>query len=293
MAMIEFELEKTLHTAWGDKQLQVQGNISKGSLIALFGGSGVGKTSILRMLAGLMKADAGNIQVGEECWLNTARKINVPPQKRNVGFLFQEYALFPNMTVRRNLTYALDRDQSPSLVEELIERMELGELQHRKPGSLSGGQKQRVALARALVCRPPILLLDEPLSALDYDMRAKLRSFILTLHKQYELTTLFVSHEPEEICQMADEVWVLKGGKFVSKEDPQNYFRPDIPNSTISINGEVLEIIENKGEYLIKLAIGKETRTITLGKKEVENLRIGDRIEISFTHTPTYQKDSN
>ena len=281
--MIEFELEKTLHTALGDKQLQVQGNISKGSLIALFGGSGVGKTSILRMLAGLMKADAGTIQVGGECWLDTARKINVSPQKRNVGFLFQEYALFPNMTVRRNLAYALNRDQSPSLVEELIERMELGELQHRKPGSLSGGQKQRVALARALVCRPPLLLLDEPLSALDYDMRAKLRSFILTLHKQYELTTLFVSHDPEEILQMADEVWVLKGGKFIAKESPASYFQSYPEENGLAVWGEVVSIEPQEQAYLVQVKMGNDIISLTLDIPKGENLAIGDQVKWDFS----------
>ena len=276
--MIEFELKKTLHTAWGDKELHVEGDISKGSLIALFGGSGVGKTSILRMLAGLMKVDAGKIRVGEGWWLETERKINLAPQKRNVGFLFQEYALFPHMTIRRNLTYALERGTSAHVVEELIDTMELGELQHRKPPSLSGGQKQRVALARALVRRPPLLLLDEPLSALDYDMRTKLRSFILKLHRQYELTTFFVSHDPEEILQMADEVWVLKGGKFVSKEAPSSYFQTSSTKNSLTLQGEVVALTPQDQSVVVQVKMNNDLITLTLKKSQAEKIAIGDQV---------------
>ncbi len=280
--MIEFELGKTLHTAWGNKQLQVAGKIPKGSLIALFGGSGVGKTSILRMLAGLMKPDSGKIQVGEACWLDSNKKIYLPPQERSLGFLFQEYALFPNMTVRRNLTYALDRGAPTNMLEELIETMELGELQHRKPLSLSGGQKQRVALARALVRKPPLLLLDEPLSALDYDMRTKLRSFILKLHRQYELTTFFVSHDPEEILQMADEVWVLKGGKFIAKESPASYFQPSPEENGLAVWGEVVSIEPQEQAYLVQVKMGNELISLMLDASQGEKLSVGDKVRGDF-----------
>lgn len=277
--MIEFELGKTLHTAWGNKPLQVAGKIPKGSLIALFGGSGEGKTSILRMLAGLMKPDSGKIQVDDEYWLDTDQRLHLPPQQRRVGFLFQEYALFPNMSVRRNLSYALEKGQDDSIVEELIAIMELGELQHQKPNSLSGGQKQRVALARALIRKPPILLLDEPLSALDYDMRQKLRSYILTLHQRYQLTTLLVSHDPEEIQQMADEVWVLKGGKFIVKESPSSYFHTSSAKKGLSVRGEVVGISLQEQAYLVQVKMGNDIVTLTLDALNGKNLTVGDQVK--------------
>ncbi len=128
--------------------------IEKGHFVTLFGESGAGKTSTLRMLSGLLKPDSGTITVGGTTWFDSHRNIDLKPQQRKVGYVFQDYALFPNMTVGQNLEYALQKNQDNAIIGELLEFAELGELQHRKPETLSGGQKQRVALARALVQRP-------------------------------------------------------------------------------------------------------------------------------------------
>ena len=158
--MIELSLHKELISSGGKMFLNIDISLKPGKFITLYGESGAGKTSTLRMLAGLMNPDQGKIRVNNSVWLDTDKKVKLKPQQRDIGYVFQDYALFPNMTVRKNLEYALDKRQDKSIIDELIDIIELTELQYRKPESLSGGQKQRVALARALVRQPKILLLD-------------------------------------------------------------------------------------------------------------------------------------
>ena len=180
--MITIHINKELQSSTGEMPLNVDISLEAGSLLTLFGNSGAGKTSILRMLAGLFEPDSGKIIVNDRVWFDSENKINIQPQKRNVGMVFQDYALFPNMTVKQNLEFALQKRQRNVIVTELIEIMELGILQNRKPHTLSGGQRQRVALARALVPKPEILLLDEPLAALDNEMRSEEHTSELQSH---------------------------------------------------------------------------------------------------------------
>jgi len=216
--MIQAHIYKTLSTANGKMLLDIQLNIKKGQFVTLYGPSGTGKTSTLRTLAGLLSVDKGQIVVDDKIWFDSEKKINVSPQQRRIGYVFQDYALFPNMTVRKNLEFALEKDQDRSIIQELITIVELEELQHRKPETLSGGQQQRVALVRALVRKPEILLLDEPLSALDIKMRTKLQDYILKVHRKYELTTILVSHDVGEIMKMSDEIYCLENGKISLQE---------------------------------------------------------------------------
>ena len=222
--MIHFNLEKALRFSGGKMNLQVEIKAEEGSFITLYGKSGAGKTSVLRMLAGLMRPDAGRIAVGEELWFDQEKGIHLRPQKRSVGFLFQDYALFPNMTVKENLEFALQKGQSKAIIKALIELIELGELQDRRPETLSGGQQQRVALARALVQRPKLLLLDEPLSALDLDMREKLQRYLLKVHQEYGLTTILVSHDQQEIQRLSDEVYEVEQGRILRIGHPEVMF---------------------------------------------------------------------
>ncbi|MEJ2584188.1 MAG: ATP-binding cassette domain-containing protein [Robiginitalea sp.] len=193
--MISCAIEKVLSAAGGEMKLHLELELKKGELITLYGESGAGKTSALRMLAGLLTPDRGRIVVGGHTWFDSEKNINLKPQQRNLGFVFQDYALFPHMTVRENLEYGARQGKDNALVSHLIEMVALGDLQNRKPDTLSGGQKQRVALARALVGKPELLLLDEPLSALDARIRSKLQDDILALHREFGLTTLLISHD--------------------------------------------------------------------------------------------------
>ena len=213
--------QKKLISATGEMLLSVETTIKEGSLVTLYGKSGAGKTTILRILGGLTQPDSGKISIHDSVWLDTSKKINLKPQKRKVGFVFQDYALFPNMTVKENLEFALIKGEDNSIINHLIEMVELGELQHRYPLTLSGGQQQRVALVRALVQKPKILMLDEPLSALEEEIRYKLQQYILTVHKEFGLTTILISHDISEVLRMSDTVIELENGttrKFNLKE---------------------------------------------------------------------------
>lgn len=219
--MIHIDVKKKLNGASGDLHLHFKADIQAGELVALYGPTGSGKSSILRMMAGLMRPDDGIIQSGTRCWFDATSGLCVRPQDRNIGMVFQDYSLFPNMTVRENLSFALGKGDDPAIVEELLEVAELGHLRDQRPLLLSGGQRQRVALARALVRRPAILLLDEPLSALDKAMREKLQEAILHFHQRMNLTTILVSHDFPEILKMSRRVLVLENGVVVGDCSPQ------------------------------------------------------------------------
>jgi molybdate transport system ATP-binding protein len=222
--MIKFQANKTLLTAHGKLMLDVAFQLEKGQLLTLYGPSGAGKTTILRILSGLTDIISGQIIVEEEIWLDTGRKINLPAQKRSIGFVFQDFALFPHLSVKDNLRYALPKGDNGQLMDELIELMELGQLQNVRPAFLSGGQQQRVALARAIVRRPRLLLLDEPLSALDDDMRHRLQDYIERIRHHFELTTILVSHHLPEILRLSDKVIWLDKGKIRQEGTPETLF---------------------------------------------------------------------
>lgn len=224
--MMVVRFRKKLQSATGTITLDINQALEQPKLIAITGPSGSGKTTLLRILAGLERPTEGYIQFNNEVWLDTTQKMYQPPQKRSIGLVFQDYALFPHMRVNENLRFGLQSGMDPRLVNDLIDIMELGQLVHQYPHQLSGGQKQRVALARALVRQPRLLLLDEPLSALDTDLRQRLQDYILRVHHQFHLTTLLVSHDYTEIGKMADEVWQLDNGVVTFSGPPAKLDRP-------------------------------------------------------------------
>jgi molybdate transport system ATP-binding protein len=217
--VITINIMRRLAGADGPFDLKVVTSIKKGELVSMYGPTGSGKSSVLRMIAGLMKPDDGVISIGNETWFNAESRTNLPTQYRNIGMVFQEYSLFPNMTVRENLRYALPKGQSIKIIDVLLDIAGLTGLQDKKPALLSGGQKQRVALTRALVRKPKLLLLDEPLSALDTEMRERLQEHILRFHDEFGLTTILVSHDYPEILKMSSRVLVLEGG-LIRKDCP-------------------------------------------------------------------------
>ncbi|MCO4844524.1 MAG: ABC transporter ATP-binding protein [Sulfurovum sp.] len=213
--MIQIDIHKRLHGSHGDMNLDVNLEIQKGEFVALMGESGSGKTTLLRVLAGLEKAE-GDINVDEVLWLG--RKKMLPPQQREIGFIFQDYALFDNMSVEENLLYVND---DKALAKRLLEMTELSRLSHRNVKGLSGGQKQRVSLCRAMMKKPKLLLMDEPLSALDPLMRSKLQDEILKLHKTFGTTTIMVSHDADDSYHLSDRILVLDQGKIVADGSPK------------------------------------------------------------------------
>lgn len=230
--MIQFQANKTLLTTAGRQQMDIEFEVEKGQLLTLYGPSGAGKTTILRILAGLTSVSSGYIAVDGETWYDSHKKINVPTQRRSIGFVFQDFGLFPHWSVYDNLRYAMPKGEDPRLMHELIELMELGTLQDTRPTFLSGGQQQRVALARAIVRKPRLLLLDEPLSALDDDMRHRLQDYIERIRKHYEFTTVLVSHHLPEILRLADVVIWLDKGRIRQQGAPKKIFPDRAPEKT-------------------------------------------------------------
>jgi iron(III) transport system ATP-binding protein len=193
--------------------------IQPGELVALLGPSGCGKTTTLRLVAGFLTPEAGEIWVGERC-LSSAASV-VPPERRRMAMIFQSYALWPHMTVAQNVAYGLrfkrgmSRSERGRRVGEMLGVVQLGGYEARYPGELSGGQQQRVAVARALVVEPEILLLDEPLSNLDANLREEMRFEIRRLHEDFNITTLYVTHDQAEAMVISDRVAVLERGRVV------------------------------------------------------------------------------
>ncbi len=283
--MIKIEIKKELHGSNGVMNLDVNLDIKSKDFVALTGLSGSGKTTLLRSLAGLEKAE-GIIKVDNEIWQD--EKEFLPVQKRKIGFVFQDYALFPNMTVLENLFFV---NKDKELANHLLEITELWELKNRLPNSLSGGQKQRVSLCRALMNRPKLLLMDEPLSALDPSMRIKLQDEILQLHKEFETTTILVSHDPSEIYKLSNRVIVLKDGKIVDDGTAKSVLLKTSGSAKFSFEGKLLDIIKVDVIYVAIIAIGQQLVEVTISSNEAKELRVGQDVRVSTkAFAPTIHK---
>jgi molybdate transport system ATP-binding protein len=276
--VIDLAVTKTLQSASGRLDLDVQATIPAASFVALFGPSGAGKTTVLRMLAGLTEPDGGKIVVDGETWFDAERRINLPPQKRAIGFVFQDYALFPNLNVRENVAYAA---KDAAWVDELLELAGLSALQGRLPDTLSGGQKQRVALARAIARKPKLLLLDEPLSALDAAMRGQLQDHLLLLHQRFGLTTLLVSHDVGEVFKLAQRVLQLESGRILQSGTPAEVFLQKRLAGKLNLHAQVLAIRREEVVHIVSLLIGQDIVDVIASDDEVEGLRQGDAVSVS------------
>ena len=283
--MISLNIKKELHGSNGVINLDINLSLQNGEFLALSGVSGSGKTTLLRVLAGLEEA-FGEIIVDGEIWLN--EKIKKPIQKRDIGFVFQDYALFPNLSVIDNLLYVKkDKD----LAKQLLNLTDLYELKNRYPNSLSGVQKQRISLCRALMKRPKILLMDEPLSALDPYMRLKLQDEILTLHKEFKTTTIMVSHDPSEMYKLASRVLVLKDGKIIDDGLPKDILLKTQGSQKFSFEGVLLDIIKVDVINIAIVAIGQQIVEVVLSHDEARKLQIGQKVNVSTkAFSPTIKK---
>ena len=215
---IYIDVRKEMTTTEGKNMLNIRREISGGDFICLVGHSGSGKTTLLRILSGLLTPDEGVIRVGGKTWFDSTARINLKPQQRSIAYMFQDLALFPNMTVAQNIGYA-QRAHNPTHINELLDIFGMKGLATQKPGKLSGGQKQRVALARALASSPQILLLDEPLSSIDQEMRQALQSEILKAHEYLNSTSIMVTHDLPEARRMANEIIKIKNGLIIETDE--------------------------------------------------------------------------
>jgi sulfate transport system ATP-binding protein len=212
--------------------------IPTGQLTALLGPSGGGKSTLLRIIAGLETTDSGTVTIeGQEA-------THLPPQKRNVGFVFQHYAAFKHMTVAKNVAFGLeirkrDKAEVKRRVEELLGLVHLSQFGHRLPSQLSGGQRQRMALARALAVEPNVLLLDEPFGALDAKVRKELRDWLRRLHDEMHVTTVFVTHDQEEALEVADEIVIINDGRIEQVGTPDELYDAPANDFVMSFLGPV------------------------------------------------------
>jgi iron(III) transport system ATP-binding protein len=208
----------------------VEFDVTDGEFFTLLGPSGCGKTTTLLALAGFLKPTRGVIRCGETTFVDRERKINLPAERRNLGMVFQSYAVWPHMTVAQNVAFPLKvrrtaRRAIRGRVAETLELLELGGLEQRYPHELSGGQRQRVALARALVYEPSVLLLDEPFSNLDAKLRERARSWLKELQQRLGLTTVFVTHDQDEALSMSDRIVVMDQGQIQQVGTPEEVYR--------------------------------------------------------------------
>jgi molybdate transport system ATP-binding protein len=210
---------------WGDFFLHAQFEIGA-EILALFGASGAGKTMTLNCIAGLVAPDRGAIRLDERALFDSTAGVNIPARARRIGYVFQNYALFPHLTVAQNIGYGLRGARAANArIDELLHLIGLESLAHRHPAQLSGGQQQRVALARALAPKPDLLLLDEPFSALDAPTRMQLRGELLNLQREFKIPTIFVTHDLGEAYFLADKLAVMNAGAILQIDAPGEILR--------------------------------------------------------------------
>ncbi|MDJ0834167.1 MAG: molybdenum ABC transporter ATP-binding protein, partial [Gammaproteobacteria bacterium] len=259
-------IEAALHMPLGGFTLAAEFAIPAQGLTALFGPSGCGKTTLLRALAGLEPQARGHLQVAEETWQND--DFMLPTHQRNLGYVFQEASLFPHMTVRQNLEYGVKRIDHAAVaisLEQAIDWLDLDPLLPRRPDKLSGGERQRVAIARALVVNPRLLLMDEPLAALDLARKQELLPYIENLHKSLNIPIIYVSHAVDEVARLADHMLLMQQGRILDSGQVQDMFtRLDLPlshgmDASAIIDARVEQVDEHYHLSYLEFAGGRIT----------------------------------
>ncbi|GAB1354360.1 hypothetical protein MASR1M12_30980 [Erysipelotrichia bacterium] len=220
---LQIKIQKQL----ADFSLDVEWEVKK-EIGVIFGYSGAGKSLSLQLIAGLLAPDAGRIQADGNLFFDSATGLHLPPQKRRLGYVFQDSSLFPHMSVADNIRFGL-RDKDAAAGEkhllEMARQFEIDDLLQKFPHQISGGQKQRVAFARALIGEPLALLLDEPFSALDNPIRAKMRKFLIQVQRQFNIPIVMVTHDLFEACSLADRIMIYSGGRVIQSGTPQDVFQ--------------------------------------------------------------------
>lgn len=279
---------KNLNKYYGDNQVlkDINFSLDQGEFLCLLGPSGSGKSTILHSIGGFIKHEGTIILEGEDI-------TNLPPNQRSVATVFQSLGLFTHMNVLKNVMYglkfnqkSLTKQEKENLALEVIDLVGLKGYEDRLPSELSGGQKQRVALARSLVVKPKILLMDEPFSSLDQKLREKMQEEIKKLHKDFNLTTIFVTHDQVEAFKMADDVIIITDGKIIDRGSPQKIYNNPANEKSLAFIGqknitndmyvrpEKIEISDEGEEFTIKDIIFMGSTIELLVSNEVNNLRV-------------------
>lgn len=220
---LDIDIRKTLRS--GERVFQLNARFSaEGQRVVVVGASGAGKSQLLRAIAGLMRPGSGHVRIDGQTLFDAQQGINLPPQARNVAYLFQDYALFAHLSVRQNIAFGLARgwfnprrNHASAAVDYWIDAFQLGEVAHQAPHELSGGQRQRTALARALVARPRALLLDEPFAALDPGLRVTLRAELDALQRRLQVPMVLITHDPQDVAVFGEQVLQMRAGEIVTQ----------------------------------------------------------------------------
>lgn len=274
--MIKIDVKKSFKSI----DFHFKTTIKSNSLSAVFGKSGSGKTTLLRLLSGLETPDSGEIIVDEKIWFSSSKRVNLAPQKRDIGFVFQDYALFPNMSIVENLRFAqLQKDEQ--FLKKLLDIVELTEFQNKYPQQLSGGQKQRVALARAVAKKPKLLLLDEALSALDSSMRTQLQDDVGAIHKELNLTTLMISHDKAEVYKLASNILIIKDRKIQKSGFPDILFENSQISGKFKFSAKIIKIEPADTIYIVTLLIQNNLVKVVATQEEAQAMSIGDDVLVA------------
>jgi len=278
LSFFEVDLHKSRSSGFS---LDAAFTIPAGEITVIFGPSGAGKSTILRFMAGLEKGGTGLIRCKKELWFDSAAGIDLPPQKRSMGFLFQDLALFPHLDVKDNITYPLGRRYDEKRLSDLLEMTQLKGLEKRFPAELSGGQKQRVALARALISEPALLLLDEPFSALDSAVKKSLHDEFIELHKRIDFTAVMVTHDISEAYRLAEHAVVLKNGRVEREGSPEKVFLGKGLSTRIQIAAKVISMESDEIHTLLTVEEGRRTFRVFVDNDEAEKIAPGDDIIVA------------
>ncbi|MGA7382057.1 MAG: molybdenum ABC transporter ATP-binding protein [Terriglobales bacterium] len=282
--MLEIRVTKRLADAERDFLLAAECVCAPGITI-LFGASGAGKTTLLDCVAGLATPDGARIAVGGRVFFDAERGINVPVQRRGVGYVFQDLALFPHLSAEENIGYGLNGDARKKRTDEILESFRIAHLRQRKPREISGGERQRVALARALVIDPCVLLLDEPLAALDAATKAKMIDDLRAWNRAHGIPIIYVTHSREEVFALGERVLVLENGKIVAQGTPHEVMTAPRQESVAQLAGfenifdaAVVAVLEYRGTMRCRIAGSKvELETPLVRVKSGSLLRVGIR----------------
>ncbi len=284
---------------------------AENEVLALLGASGCGKSMTLKCIAGIETPDRGRVVLDGRVLFDSEKKIDLPPQKRKVGYLFQQYALFPNMTVRQNIAAGIrNKKDAASMIDEIIRVMNLEGTEHKRPYQLSGGQQQRVALARILVNEPEVLLLDEPFSALDSHLRFRLEQELRETLRRFGKTVILVSHNRDEVYRMSDKIAVVHDGHIEAMGTKKELFRtPETRNGAILTGCKNISPIRKLGERRVlaldwdmELVLDKDVGNATYigmrmhdigsaGDKNVFRCQVVEEIENPFSFTIMLRKE--
>ena len=281
------EIQGYFHLIQGDFSLDLKFNIPSHGVTAIFGASGSGKTTLLRCIAGLERAKLGYLKVNEHCWQDESKEFFLPTHQRPIGYVFQEASLFSHLSVKKNLEYGLQRTQlikRKVILDEVIELLGINYLLKRNPNRLSGGEKQRVAIARALLTSPKLLLMDEPMAALDDSSKAEILPYLERLHAELSIPILYITHTVAEVMRLADNILLIDKGKLIGSGTLSEVLtRLDLPLSHLYEAGVVIEatVMEHDEEFHLtylefsggRLSLGREDLPLKTKVRVVLNAR--------------------